>query len=100
MATGRDGWRRREWTSVRPSVRADEGYEPHRQDINALEVVSSSREHGQHLVLSRPEGDEHAPTLGELIAKRRRNLGRRGAHEYGVVWRVIPPSKRAVTQQQ
>src|SRR5687767_898325 len=62
--------------SLRPSVRAEKGDEANRRDVDTLQVLPSTRKHGEDLVIARTEWHEEPAAFRQLFAQRRWNLRR------------------------
>src|SRR5712691_9124058 len=79
-----------------PRILADQLHEHALAERARAHLVAHTFHQCQHLALGVPDGQHHAPAVGELLEERRRDTGAAGGDENAVERGFVRPAERAV----
>src|SRR5262245_25178783 len=82
--------------SRREAARADERHEDARPVRRLVPVIPAPRDEGQDLEVARPDRDDEATAVRQLVAQRRRDAWRGGGHDDPVPRRTAGVAETAV----
>src|SRR2546423_645391 len=83
-----------------PAVLPYQRHKAHRSDLFRFELVAPAREHEKDLLVTIAQRNKDLPAFGQLLVVSRRYFGCAGADEYGIVRRVLAPTKGSIAKQE